>query len=949
MKKFTLKFLTLMLLFAGATTTFADDIAWSGQGDWTGIGGAEISMTSGDYTVTVNKNSGTTNPTVNSGAGDLRAYAKATVTIASANNMNTIVFKISAQGKKRMTDITPSVGSVALDQDAWTLTWTGSANSVSFTVGEKATYGSDGETKAGQFDVDSPITVVAEGGGTYVAAPAFNPAEGTYDGPQTITLTSSTEGKIMYSYDNVSFIEYTVPFTITQTTTVYAYTEDKAGNQSSVVSAEYVIVDINNLNGSGTAADPYDVDSALKLIKSGNAPDSEVYVKGIVSDVQASSWTEEYKTLIYFISDDGTAANQLEVYRGKALANEGFESADALKKGDNVVVYGKLVLYSNTPEFTTGNFLYAWNTQQSVTPPSISPVSGVYTEAQTVTITAEDGLDIYYSVNGADPVKYTAPFQVTETSNVTAYTVDASGNKSAEVTVSYTISSGDGTINGDGTAENPYDVASAIQIITSGQATTDKVYVKGIISQIDSYNSTYKSITYWISDNGTTANQMQVYSGRGLGNTDFAAKTDLTVGDKVTVYGVIKLYNTTPEFDKENYITELNGDTGGSQEEKVYKSIAEAKAAATADKVNVTLELSNVLVTYVNGQSNYVADDNDGFLLFGKDLGYEEGQKVNTTVKGQLYLYNGLPEIAVTSVESTEKLSEGNAVTPTVVEIADLTADPMKYSNMLVTIEEASYLATAFENRNVGIIQDGEEAVVRDNWSIATTAEFDVNEVYDITGFVAIYVKDNVTTVQLYPRTIEDLGLEKKPVVLVGDGSFENPYTVYDVIQLYADGSAPEDEVWVKGFIVGCLNGNINTFIQDPTDEKVQPSNVVIADNDADASDIKECIPVNLPVDPKDAEGNTIPNIRGKVNIKDNPDNMGKEVMFLGKIQAYFSVAGLKDVKDAIINGEHANAIENINLDNISNNVIYNVAGQRVNQISRGGIFIINGKKIFVK
>ena len=81
----------------------------------------------------------------------------------------------------------------------------------------------------------------------------------------------------------------------------------------------------------------------------------------------------------------------------------------------------------------------------------------------------------------------------------------------------------------------------------------------------------------------------------------------------------------------------------------------------------------------------------------------------------------------------------------------------------------------------------------------------------------------------------------------------------------------------------------------------------------------------------------------------DNPDNLGNEVKFLGKYQDYFKVAGLKDVKDAIIDGEHANGIIDVNAETVAAKSIYNIAGQRVNSITRGGMYIINGKKVLVK
>ena len=58
-----------------------------------------------------------------------------------------------------MTDISADTGEVTIDVEDWTVTWTGSSDSVTFTVGEKATYGTDGATKAGQFDFESIVAM----------------------------------------------------------------------------------------------------------------------------------------------------------------------------------------------------------------------------------------------------------------------------------------------------------------------------------------------------------------------------------------------------------------------------------------------------------------------------------------------------------------------------------------------------------------------------------------------------------------------------------------------------------------------------------------------------------------------------------------------------------------------------------------------------------------------
>ena len=103
------------------------------------------------------------------------------------------------------------------------------------------------------------------------------------------------------------------------------------------------------------------------------------------------------------------------------------------------------------------------------------------------------------------------------------------------------------------TKETAYSVADAYDIIDK-LTTAEGVFISGIISQVDSYNSTYKSITYWISADGTTTKQLEVYSGKGLESADFTAVTDLSVGDQVIVCGNLKLYNEIYEFDKNNYL-----------------------------------------------------------------------------------------------------------------------------------------------------------------------------------------------------------------------------------------------------------------------------------------------------------------------------------------------------------------------------------------------------------
>ena len=103
------------------------------------------------------------------------------------------------------------------------------------------------------------------------------------------------------------------------------------------------------------------------------------------------------------------------------------------------------------------------------------------------------------------------------------------------------------------TARATYSVAEAIAAV-DGNTITNGVCVQGIISRIGSYNSSYHSITYWIIDEGVPGTELEVFGGKGLNNTNFNSVDDIKVGAEVTVCGDIKLYNSTYEFDSNNYL-----------------------------------------------------------------------------------------------------------------------------------------------------------------------------------------------------------------------------------------------------------------------------------------------------------------------------------------------------------------------------------------------------------
>ena len=184
--------------------------------------------------------------------------------------------------------------------------------------------------------------------------------------------------------------------------------------------------------------------------------------------------------------------------------------------------------------------------------PTFSLAEGTYWKEQTLelTTTVEDGT-IYYTIDGNDPTEtssvYSSPIPIKETTTVKACVKDANGNSSAVVARTYTIVPS--IVN---TQETAYTTAKAIELIkntSAAQLADEKVYVKGVVSKVESYNSKYGSITYWLDKDA-----FEVYSGLGLDSTNFNAMSDVEVGATVIVYGNVKKYNSTYEFDFNNYL-----------------------------------------------------------------------------------------------------------------------------------------------------------------------------------------------------------------------------------------------------------------------------------------------------------------------------------------------------------------------------------------------------------
>ena len=114
------------------------------------------------------------------------------------------------------------------------------------------------------------------------------------------------------------------------------------------------------------------------------------------------------------------------------------------------------------------------------------------------------------------------------------------------------------------TAETAYTIAKAKELIDAGEGLSESVYVKGIVSQAsEKINPTYGSLSYYISDDGKTGNELQVYGGLSFEGKKFTSVDDIKVGDVVVVFGKLKKHNDTYELDLNNILISQNGTTTG--------------------------------------------------------------------------------------------------------------------------------------------------------------------------------------------------------------------------------------------------------------------------------------------------------------------------------------------------------------------------------------------------
>jgi RPA family protein len=237
-----------------------------------------------------------------------------------------------------------------------------------------------------------------------------------------------------------------------------------------------------------------------------------------------------------------------------------------------------------------------------------------------------------------------------------------------------------------GTLDEPITVSKAVELINAledGGTTEQDAYIKGKITTIkttDENIAKYKNIDYIISD-GT--NELTVFRGKNLDNTDFTEAGQINVGDEVVVLGKLTKYvnsNTgavVPEVAQGNYIVKL---TKGSTPGTDIKSLTVAEFNAASESNDVWYQLTGTVKNlkdndqygnfdledetgsvYVYGLLSEKGGEKKKFQELAAAKGIKEGSKI--TIIGTRGSYNGKIEVMnayFVSIDDGSGTSGGN-------------------------------------------------------------------------------------------------------------------------------------------------------------------------------------------------------------------------------------------------------------------------------------------------
>ena len=287
-----------------------------------------------------------------------------TFTPASGYNITKIIITATESGYNGKTMTVSSGGGTVENTSTTVSTWTGSiSNSSPLTLkmGSQCrvstvniTYEAlDSRTAVGTIGDINVSSLPYGDEGTFTVG--FTPADGLTASDYTVAWTEMSEDQLTLLEDGT----YEAGTTKGEVEVEVTVTPKDAVTYKPVSKIFNVTV-YDPDAGDGSESRPFSVAEAIDNTPA-TGTSSAYYIKGYVSSFYGSSVMDDDTYYRYYISDDDGTTNELLVYSGKNIGNVAFASADDIKVGDLLVIYGGLTTYSSTKEVAANNYIVSIN------------------------------------------------------------------------------------------------------------------------------------------------------------------------------------------------------------------------------------------------------------------------------------------------------------------------------------------------------------------------------------------------------------------------------------------------------------------------------------------------------------------------------------------------------------------------------------------------------------
>ena len=591
-----------------------------------GITNISITYSSSYYGTDLYAGTAISNNVVTANTTDLTAtYATAsdgthTIATVSAEGASLIALQIPSNASSDYKQLRPTAISITYVKAA-TSEPTISCGDVNFGTVNSAVINSKEVEVIGE-NLGTEITASLESGTAFSINGTLTATGGTL----TLTVTATTEGT------------YTDKLTLTSGTT----------SKEVEVSATVVVCE-----GEGTEEKPYTVNDVIKLANPAISAWVEGYIVGVMKNNELSTDDLSVNSNLAL----GATADATENIVPVALPSSTTIRTDlnlvdnSGNLGKKVAVYGLLDTYfSTTGVKNTSN--YKWVAADGAPEaPTFTPAAGTYFAAQNVTITAEEGATIYYTIDGTDPTTastvYSAPIAVGETTTVKAIAVKAEQSSpvaSAKYTINLPLTTMDQIF---AKATEVGSTATSVQVVMNNWVVTgvkaSNAYVTDGTKGFIIYNASHGFVVGDVLS-GTVACKVQLYKGA----SELTELTSDTEGLAVTTGGVV-----TPVV--VNDVTDLKGVNTGS----VVKITGQCTVDGTKYYV-AGVQLYNSLFTYTNPTAGY------NYNVTGVYVQYNDIQEILPRQQEDIEELPGLPTATISIDDITMEIGQEKTIEATI-------------------------------------------------------------------------------------------------------------------------------------------------------------------------------------------------------------------------------------------------------------------------------------------